>query len=248
MKHTLSTISALFIASILSVVAAQTFEKPDSDTWYRLTTRYNGDDDRAGRCIQYFDAESEHPSLLWSAQPAGPGEAGHDAQLWRFIPSQDNPERYKIVCKAAPEGYVNPTPTATNADARWEYVTTPDPAVDPYQFVLVTEPTMSGVDSDGVSYCAISSVPVMNNYYNLMNCGGPRQDYAINLWSDDYSEDANEWLFRLEKNIEDIVTAVDNLENAAGEGRRVYYDIYGRPAAPGAKGLLVSDGKIVFVK
>lgn len=71
------------MASILSVVAAQTFEKPDSDTWYRLTTRYNGGDDRVGRCIQYFDAESEHPSLLWSAQPAVSGEAGCGASYRR---------------------------------------------------------------------------------------------------------------------------------------------------------------------
>lgn len=107
------------LAVPLPDITAQTFEKPDPESWYRLTTRYNGSDQRTGRCIQYYPAGSEHHDMLWSAAPVDLSSPDYDYQLWTFIPSPDNPDRYKMVCKADPDGFVNPTPTVLSPEGRW---------------------------------------------------------------------------------------------------------------------------------
>lgn len=237
-------LTSLFVGSSLSA-SAQTFRRPQPSVWYRLMTRYNGTDQRVGRCIQYFPAGSEHPNMLWSAPGADFSSKAYDYQLWKFETSPTDSARYKMVCKAAPNGFVNPVPTADNASARWLYVASEeDSKVNPYGFIFVTEPTMSGIDSSGYSYCALATDSTINNYYWLMNCGAARQDYAINLWSDDYSEDANEWLFRFE---EKAPLAADVINTLQPDGE-VYYDLFGRRVVNPSRGIYIYRGKKVLLK
>lgn len=234
------------LAVPLPDITAQTFEKPDPESWYRLTTRYNGSDQRTGRCIQYYPAGSEHPDMLWSAAPVDLSSPDYDYQLWTFIPSPDNPDRYKMVCKADPDGFVNPTPTVLSPEGRWEYVESGSAStVDPYGFLFVTHTDTSGVDSDGVSYCAIATDATIESSYPVMNCGAPRQNYAINLWSDHYSEDANEWLFRMESET-DKPTSVSLPQAPAVTP--VYYDLFGRPVAHPTAGLYICNGRKVYLR
>lgn len=248
MKIKILTVLASLIAMSSISIYAQTFQKPDPAVWYRLSTRYNGTDQRRGRCIEYYPEGSVHSGMLWSADPVAESSPEYDYQLWRFVPSPDNPDRYKMVCKADPDGFVNPAPTASDASARWLYVASAaGSSVDPYGFIFVLDDDMSGVDSNGLSYCALATDATINNYYSVMNCGAARQDYAINLWSDDYSEDANEWLFRFEKK-SSVVTAIEDISADDDTDSSVYYDLYGRRVADPAGGIVICRGKKVMIK
>ena len=229
-------------------VAAGEFRRPDASHWYRLTTRYNGTDLRSGRCIQYIPAGTEHAGMLWSADPVAADSPDYDYQLWTFVPSPSDPDRFKMICKADPRGFVNPQPTADNATARWQYVPSGQSSdVNPYEFIFVTKTAMSGVDVHGVSYCALATDRTVHNYYDVMNCGGVRQDYAINLWSDDYSEDANEWLF---DEIPGISTGVEDISVSAGGRGGAIYDLSGRPVTTDtpAPGIYIMSGKKLLIK
>lgn len=243
---------AMMLAPCLSF-AAETFQKPSTRNWYRLVTRYNGGDGvRTGRCIQYFPAGSEHSGMLWSAAPVSADSPDYDYQLWTFVPSRTNPDRYKMVCKADYEGFVNPTPTEFSASGRWLYVASGDKeatdgSIDPYEFIFVTHDTMSGVDSDGISYCAFATEATVSHYYDVMNCGGQKQDFAINLWSDDYSEDANEWLFRFAEKV-DSSTGVAQLTSDAPAAEPVYYDLCGRRVLHPGPGIYICNGRKVAIR
>ena len=181
------------MAGIATAAMAQTFTKPDPTNWYRLVTCYNGTDARVNRCVQYNPSQNEY---LWSADQVDDSSSDLDYQLWTFYPSPDNPDLYAMVCKAYPDGYVSTNPTSINASGRWSYVTDPgDNPTDKYGFEFVTTSSMSGVDADGYSYCAITTQTANQSGW-CMNCGAARQNYAINLWYETYSEDANEWLFK----------------------------------------------------
>lgn len=233
----------------ISSLSAQTFETPKSTGWYRLTTRYNGTDLRTNRCIQLSTKDSDHAGMLWSADPVTPADTLFNYQMWTFIPSDKNTERYKMVCKADSLGFVNPKPTADNASARWKYVYSDEDAsdIDPYGFIFVIHDDLSGVDSDDVSYCALASDSTINNYYCLMNCGSSKQDYAINLWSDDYSEDANEWLFRFEE-YRDFITDVKLVTPEPESTSKVYYDLWGRAFTDPKPGFYIHNGKKIIIR
>lgn len=243
---------AMMLAPCLSF-AAETFQKPSTRNWYRLVTRYNGGDGvRTGRCIQYFPAGSEHSGMLWSAAPVSADSPDYDYQLWTFVPSRTNPDRYRMVCKADYEGFVNPTPTAISPDGRWLYVASGDKeatdgSIDPYGFVFVLHADLSGVDTDGTSYCGIASTVTINQTYDVMNCGASRQDFAINLWNDYYSEDANEWLFRFVEKV-DSSTGVAPLPADAPEAEPVYYDLCGRRVAHPSPGIYICNGRKVAIR
>ncbi|MDO4320260.1 MAG: hypothetical protein Q4C34_06745 [Bacteroidales bacterium] len=248
MKYRQLTIILATICICVSSLAAQDFSPPDPGKWYQLVTRYNGTDARKGRCIQYCAPGTDHAGLLWSAVPLHEGDAGLDCQLWRFIPSPDTPARYALVCKAAQSGFVDPTPTGSGSQARWHYVTDSDGSIDPYGFLFVTTGSMSGVEDTGESYCAIASDKTIDSYYNVMNCASAGQGYAINLWNEDYSEDANEWLFRfVEKAM--VVTGITDPVAPVVDGTSVWYDLSGRRvSAHPAPGVYIVDGRKVFVR
>lgn len=236
----------LFASAVSLQVFAQDFRAPDPDKWYQIVTRYNGTDQRIGRCIEYYPEGSEHAGMLWSADRLDFGDLDLDYQLWRFEPSPDDPSLYAMICKAAPDGFVNPQPVGDGGSARWYYIAEPDAEQEAmkYSFTFITTPTMSGIDENGVSYCAITTTYLTGKYYDAMNCGGSRQGYAINLWNEDYSEDANEWSFSfVEKN--ETPTSVEAVAVDTETCDEKVFDLFGRPAAPGSHGIFVIAGRKV---
>ena len=244
-------VRAVVVAAIAlagaGVVRAQGFQKPDSDKWYRLDTRYSGTDARVGRCIQYYPAGSEHPDMLWSAAPVAASDPAADYQWWRFIEDPDSPGEYAMICKAAPSGYVNPEPTSISNSGRWVYVTDAGSAdgAGKYGFIFVTSDTLSGVDAaTGESYCAIATERSQNWY---MNCGAAAQSYAINLWYETYSEDANEWLFNYMGDV-GSPTPVTDVSADREEGEPVCYDMCGRRVANPSGGLYIVNGRLTVLR
>lgn len=237
------------VVCVAFAVNAQEFQKPDPKIWYRLTTMYNGDDDRQGRCIQYFPEGSGHPGLLWSADPVEPSDPSYDYQLWKFVPSEDNPDMYALVCKAAPKGYVSAVPTSYTAQGRWQYVETPvsDNPDDKYDFEF--DEKFSGVDAESSeSYAAIFTDVETAGLIRYMNCGGADQDYAVNVSSATAPNHSNEWLFRFTRKqqvaeIETIITdgAIDR--NASSE----IYDLFGRKVTAPGPGIYIVDGRKVIM-
>ena len=237
--HTLA-IATLLSACAQGAAAQSTFTTPDPAKWYRLVTCYNGSGVRVGRCIEYNPANHDY---LWSADQVAETSDELDYQLWAFVPSPDNEDLYAMVCKAYPNGYVSTNPTSIDASGRWTYVT--DPSANPtdkYGFEFVTTSSMSGVDSDGNSYCAITTVRANNSGW-CMNCGATRQDYAINLWYETYSEEANEWLFKFVEHREST-TGLTSVESPAPPQ---VYDLQGRRLAAPVRGLNIINGhKVLF--
>lgn len=244
-------VRAVVVAAIAlagaGAVRAQGFQKPDSDKWYRLDTRYSGTDARVGRCIQYYPAGSEHPDMLWSAAPVAASDPAADYQWWRFVENPDSPGEYAMICKAAPSGYVNPEPTSISNSGRWVYVTDAGSAdgAGKYGFIFVTSDTLSGVDAaTGESYCAIATERSQNWY---MNCGAAAQSYAINLWYETYSEDANEWLFNYMGDV-GSPTPVTDVSADREEGEPVCYDLCGRRVANPSGGLYIVNGRLTVLR
>lgn len=240
-------ILSLFLAGGMCT-HAQEFQKPDPAKWYRLVSRYNGSDpQRINVCIEYYPEGSAHPNLLWTAAQAQPGTDEYEYQLWRFEPSADNPDEYAMICKAAPDGYVNINPTAIDRSGRWEYIAQPtsDEPDNKYGFVFITSETMSGVDaSSGNSYCAIGTTKTVSSSY-CMNAGAAAQDYAVNLWYETYSEDANEWSFAFEEHQDDL-TSVNTVSDDMAE-KPAIHDLYGRRvSAPSSGNIYIIAGKKVL--
>lgn len=218
------------------------FQNPDPEKWYRLTTRYNGTDSRVGRCIEYVPSEG----ILYGMPPAD----GNDYQYWRFLPSDSVAGQYTMICKGAEDGFLNPDPTTNFTDGRWRYVAEPDSAQKAGlmgKMLFITTPTMSGVDPEtGNSYCAITSAELDYNPEGTrcMNCGGATQNYAINVYYETASQDANEWLFNFEEKVENE-TAVMSVE-APGRAPSGIYSLQGVRLLQARRGLNIVDGRLVL--
>ena len=209
-------------------------------------TMYNGSDDRLGRCIQYFPEGSAHPGLLWTADPAVATDPAYDYQLWMFVPSEDNPDLYAIVCKAAPDGYLSTRPTSYTAEGRWQYVASPvsDDPDDKYGFELGG--VYRGVDdASGESYCDIYTDVNTENLIKYMNCAGADQDYAVNVSRATVAMDSNEWMFKFSPK-QQQVSGVESpvVDTEAGDTKRhEVYDLFGRRVQNPGHGIYIVDGK-----
>ena len=103
---------------------------PQKGAYYRIVTRAT-DSDRSGRCIELltassplittYSAKGAAANVLWTNTQAKEGDANYDYQFWTFEESPSQPGRYALVCKALPDGSVNPTPTAQSNTGRWKY-------------------------------------------------------------------------------------------------------------------------------
>ena len=248
LKHLLVSLSV--VASAAATLSSQDFKEPDADTWYRIVTLYNGDDARAGRCVQYFPEGSVHSGLIWSAEQLADTDPDADYQYWRFEPSPDGSGRYAIVCKAAPGGYLSDDPTSFDAGGRWRYVV--DVAAgaendDKYGFEFGA--IKAGVDeSTGEGYSDIYTDYASSQLFRYLNCAGASEDYAINVGRATSPDDSNEWLFRLSPKKQ--VSGVEKIAmetSEATDGAPEIYDLYGRRVAPPAHGLYIINGKKVVL-
>ena len=249
--------------------------------YYRLVTRAN--DDRAGRAIELLNDASTDilgvdgnvskgaaVGVLWSNTV----EENDDYQLWQFVPDPDGSGKYAMVCKAQPEGSVNPTPTAVAATGRWNY----DATTRHYNFNL----NLSGT-ADGVDYYNITSDQTESPWF--MNSAGNGQAYSINLWNNpndgtnagyfsfnvvEYDTDnvidtdptprtiaANKAYYvstqatgeALSLSFGGPAVGIDQIATPGAEKAQTYYDLQGRRVLYPSNGIYVTgDGQKVFIK
>ena len=242
--------------------------------YYRLVTRAT--DARAGRAIELVAEDSPliasgaTAGLLWSST-----EAQSDYQLWQFVLDPAGSGKYAMVCKAIPEGSVNPTPTSTETSGRWTY----DNTQKHYNFVLGTG-NHAGVEN-GVNWYSITSDQVSGLY---MNSAAGGQDLAINVYRDPTDTQAGLFLFNVvEYDTDNVIgtdptlrtipankayyvstpatgealslsfggpaVGIDQIATPGAEKAQTYYDLQGRRVLYPSNGIYVTgDGQKVFIK
>ena len=166
----------------------------DASYWYRIVTKAT--DVRSGRCWELLSETSpliaEHSGKnaaagrVWTNVQAAEGDANYDYQQWSFEQSADYPGRYAIVCKAQPEGSLNPTPTAQNNSGRWNY----DASTKHYAFVIGD----GGYGTSGANYYyTVRSENISGWYLNSSMAG---QGMAVNLWTNAADGSGGHWEFQ----------------------------------------------------
>ena len=154
-----------------------------SKAWYRIVTAAS-DADRVGKCIELSRAQGNR---LWSATVAEEGSDAYDYQLWALMENPNEPGSYALVNKAYPNGSVNPTPTASNNTARWDY----DTQTRHYGFILGDN--VYGKNGDYYQYSIRSKQSASGMYMNMAKGG---QQYAINLWNNPSDGNSGIWIFK----------------------------------------------------
>lgn len=162
--------------------------------YYRMVVG-STDANRVNRCVELLSkespivsAEASHNAAagrLWSNAQAKSGEANYDYQWWSLEEDPAAPGKYALVCKARPEGSLNPTPTANNNTGRWEY----DETAKHYNFILGER---AYGQRDGGYFYSVQSDKVDGQF---MNCAMGGQGFAINLWNNPSDAGGGEWLF-----------------------------------------------------
>lgn len=136
-----------------------------------------------GRTFASYNAQA---GRLWICAPATEGAVNYDNQQWTLEEDPAAAGKYALVCKAAPNGSVNPTPTATDNSARWTY----DNNKKNYSFILAT--AAYGKKGDNYYYSLTTPQAASGMY---MNSAGPGQGYAVNLWSNVNDGNGGQWEF-----------------------------------------------------
>lgn len=253
-------IISLLLIAISSPLFGQT-EQPDSSifrapnpyVWYRLLTRYNGTDSRRGQCMQVSPPGTAHADTLWMADPLPTSNPLSDWQFFRFVPMTTNPVRYEIICKAAPNGYLNPDPTAFSPAGRWVYVMGDSAAMatdaEKTGFYFADNDSVAGIDAEtGYVYCAITTDRVKNSIWDYMNAGSAKQGYAVNMWYKAYSENANEWSFAFEPHqAAPASLSVPSVDQEGSSAPQTAYDLLGRPVEHPSHGIYIIGRKLVLI-
>lgn len=154
---------------------------PDPTKWYRLVSQASN---REGLCVELLaegspkiGTNNAQVDRLWSNAQADENAANYPYQFWAFVPDPAGSGRYAMVCQAAPEGSVNPVPTAANNTGRWDY----DRSGRHYDFIVDTD-TYYGETSEGVYHYAIRSARTAEGVWMNTALGG--QGFAINCYND----------------------------------------------------------------
>ncbi|MBR1712102.1 MAG: beta-N-acetylhexosaminidase [Alloprevotella sp.] len=167
---------------------------PEPGAYYRIVTRAT-DDSRKGRCLELLTAASPltatyagngaAANMLWTNVQATAGAGNYDYQFWTFEESPTEPGKYAIVCKAVPDGSVNPVPTAQSNTGRWKY----DAAKKNYNFLLGE----AAYGKDGTDYYYTMRSDRTTGWY--VNASMPGQGLAANLWTEPLSGNGGLWTF-----------------------------------------------------
>ena len=166
----------------------------DESYWYRIVTKAT--DARSGRCWELLSETSplisEHSGKnaaagrVWTNAQASESDANYEYQQWCFEQSADYPGRYALVCKAQPNGSLNPTPTAQSNAGRWNY----DASVKHYSFVIGD----GGYGTSGTNYYyTVRSENISGWYLNASMAG---QGMAVNLWTNAADGSGGHWEFQ----------------------------------------------------
>lgn len=167
--------------------------KDGACTWYRIVSRCT-QAGRQGKCIELLREGAPQLSnstakvnMLWNGTIANAGDAVYDYQLWALKADPNGSGKYALVCKAKPDGSVNPTATANDNSGRWMY----DDNQMHYNFIL-NDADYYG-KADGYYYYSIRS-DQHNGWW--VNMAGSGQQNSINMWTDPTSENGGLWSFQ----------------------------------------------------
>lgn len=163
--------------------------------YYRIVSG-GTDSDRKDRCIELlaegsaliskYASNSAAAGVIWTSAQAAEGDANYDNQWWSLEEDASNPGHYALVCKAAPNGSLHPTPTATSTSGRWKY----DNSAKHYSFQLGT----GAYGTKGSNYYySIASDNVTGQY---LNSSMPRQGLAVNVYSSPNDGGGGQWEFQ----------------------------------------------------
>lgn len=168
-----------------------------STHYYRLIS--GATDARKDRCIELLQEGSPliseqagkgaKANVLWTNTQAAEKADNYDAQWWRLEEDAAHPGCYALVCKASPDGSVNPAPTQTDNAGRWTY----DASAKHYCFVLGS----AAYGSKGTNhFYSIMSNELEGKYLNSSMAG---QGMAVNVYTDPTSGGGGQWEFQPEE-------------------------------------------------
>lgn len=201
--------------------------------------------------------------VLWSNTV----EENDDYQLWA-LELDEASGKYALVCKALPDGSVNPTPTAEATSGRWTY----DNTTKHYNFTLTNTDKGYKIQSDQTA----------SNQYMNFAAGG--QNLSINVYGD--PDDGNGGYFKtnvVEYDTDEVTgtdntprviaankayyvstlatgealslsfggpaVGIDQIATPGAEKAQTYYDLQGRRVLYPSNGIFVTeDGQKVFIK
>lgn len=199
--------------------------------YYRMVTRATADATRAGSCIELlhegspligtWSGKGAAANTLWTNAVADDENA--DWQLWALEEDAANPGHYALVCKALPEGSVNPVPTASSTAGRWKY----DAGKKNYDFILGDN---GYGQADGAYHYSIRSEKTTNVWMNAALSG---QGYAVNAYGNPADGNGGIWSFRPLESEGPSEPAFDYLT----EGKTYVFD----NAVEEFKGISISD-------
>ncbi len=166
----------------------------DNKYYYHLISG-GTDATRKDRCIELlaegsslistYSAKGAAAGVLWTNTQAAATDDNYDSQWWSIEEDPNNAGMYALVCKAQPDGSVNPSPTATSTSGRWTY----DNSAKHYNFQLGTG--AYGTKGNNYYY-TIASDKVSGQYFNSSMSG---QGLAVNVYSDPTSGAGGQWEF-----------------------------------------------------
>lgn len=160
--------------------------------WHHIVTRAT-DDARVGRCfellregsptISQYSGKGAAVGVLWALPQVAENDVAYDYQLWAFEEDATRAGHYALVCKAQPNGSVNPTPTAVSTGGRWNY----DNDQKHYNFVLADN---GYGQHNGNYYYTFRSDLVSGQWMNASMAG---QGHAVNLYSNPSDGNGGLW-------------------------------------------------------
>ncbi len=222
---------------------------PQEGHYYRLLTRFNGDQsqERYGSCIELLGDNhgkggNAKYNRLWSNTPAQPGDANYDRQFFTFVPDPSGSGYYALVCKAIPGGSVNSVPAeSTNSNtARWDY----DDTVRHYGFYLVENhngQSTQGTDDAGF-FSAIASKDAASGWYVNTSAGG--QNFSIHLWNNPLDQNAG--LYTFEPHPDNVTSISDVTFDRPADD--TIYDLMGRRVVDPAPGIYIQGGTLIYIR
>ena len=196
--------------------------------YYRIVSGCT--DGRSGRCWELLSATS--PLLttysangalegrVWTNAQAAESDENYDYQWWSLEEDPANPGKYALVCKAVPEGSVNPSPTANGTGGRWSY----DNTGKHYNFILGSNGY--GTVNENYYY-SITSDALTNLYANSSQNG---QGYAVNVYGNPADGRGGLWEFSPKENYDPVAPPVEFVKMEVGKTYLITNNVEGYEA------------------
>ena len=196
--------------------------------YYRIVSGCT--DGRSGRCwellsatsplLTTYSANDAREGRVWTNAQAAESDENYDYQWWSLEEDPANPGKYALVCKAVPEGSVNPSPTANGTGGRWSY----DNTGKHYNFILGSNGY--GTVNENYYY-SITSDALTNLYANSSQNG---QGYAVNVYGNPADGRGGLWEFSPKENYDPVAPPVEFVKMEVGKTYLITNNVEGYEA------------------